>query len=177
MSTNETSHTPSADMPTRSQDLAAVVVAIGAFALGLWIVLDIAAMEDNPIASLSGGIDAKQYPKWLGAALMVLAATVIVKPAVRLFTLHGRPDDALPWKHIFSVIAALFLYVLTFRQLGYIVSTTLFGATLMAAVGMRRPVAMIAFPLALTLALYWIVRLIFDIHLPFGRLWSGLFGG
>ncbi|MFC6487079.1 tripartite tricarboxylate transporter TctB family protein [Nitratireductor sp. GCM10026969] len=177
MSTGEISHTQQTAATTRSQDLAAVVVGAGAFLLGLWMVLDIAAMEDNPIASLSGGIDAKQYPTWLGVALMGLALAVVVRPGYRLVTTHGRPDEALPWARIFSVIVALFLCVLAFRQLGYIASTTLFGAALMTAGGARRPLPIAGFPLALTLVLYWIVRLVFDIHLPFGRLWSGLIGG
>lgn len=176
MSTDEMSQTMQTAAPTRSQDLAAVFVGLGAFLLGLWIVLDIAAMESNPIASLSGGIDAKQYPTWLGGALMALAVAVVVRPGFRLATSPSRPADTLPWKRIISVIAALFLYVLAFRHLGYIASTTLFGIALMIASGARKPLLAIGFSLASALVLYWIVRLVFDIHLPFGLFWYSLLG-
>lgn len=177
MSNDQTFQAPQRETATRSQDLAAVVVGAGSFILGLWMVLDIAAMEDNPIASLSGGIDAKQYPTWLGVGLMVLAVAVIVRPATRLISIHDRPNEALPWRRIIGVVAALFLYLLAFPRFGYIASTTLFGAALMIAGGARRPLSIIGFPVAFSLALYWLVRIVFDIHLPFGRFLTALTGG
>lgn len=166
---------------TATEDAAAILLGGCTFCLGLWMVLSIYAMEDNPIASLSGGIDAKQYPTWLGVGLMLLSALMVGRAVLRRVGAGSFGFDEmrgmLPWGRIAAVIAGLFLYVLAFRWLGYILATTLYGAVLMRAAGARRWVPTVIFPGALALALYWLVRLVFDIHLPLGRLWAAVLGG
>lgn len=163
------------------EDLATMAMGVLTFGLGLWMVLSIAAMEDNVFAGMSPGISEKQYPNLLGVALMVGSVVVFLRPFLRCLAVSGLNlaglRDAQPWGKIGLAILSFFLYLLLFENLGYILSTTLFGAALMWIGGARSWAAIAFAPPALSVVIYWVIRLSFSVHLPRGDVWAAVFGG
>lgn len=84
---------------------------------------------------------------------------------------------AQPWGKIGLAILAFCLYFLSFEFLGYLLSTSLFGAAMMWIGGARHRAAIAVAPPALAVAIYWCIRLSFSVHLPRGDIWALILGG
>lgn len=178
---NEHANGEASDTRIAVEDIATMAMGALTFALGLWMILSIRAMEDNVFAGMSPGISEKQYPTFLGVALMIGAIAVFSKPFLRCLTVSG-PNLAVlrgaqPWGKIGLAVLAFFLYFLAFECLGYILSTTLFGAAMMWIGGSRHKAALAFAPLSLAVAIYWGIRLSFAVHLPRGDVWAFILGG
>lgn len=126
------------------------------------------SMTEQGIASGSPYDNAAAYPK----AVAILIAVLIAVQAATI-TLRGFPQDddtpAAEGKGKAALFIAIFAaYLFGLSLLGYHIATVLMIAFVMYAGGMRSPLALVLFPVGLSLAVSYFFEALLNIVLPGG---------
>jgi putative tricarboxylic transport membrane protein len=117
-------------------------------------------------AALSDMLGPRTFPIGLSASLTLLGAIVLV----RVLAQGGLPADVGDKKVLFAVIAAVVVYGVAFRPLGYLTSTVLFLAFQFYYLGERRHWVTAIVSVGVTLALYMAFAQVLHVELPVGPL-------
>ena len=164
---------------TRLQPLAGIFASIFLLVYGATTLYLVAQIDEEISANLAGGIGASQYP-WLVSVALVAGAGMLLFVSIRdLRRAKGEVANAaarFPFRTILFLFGAFVLYFTTFLVLGYALSTFLFGVLVLYIAGQRNVGGILLFSGCLTLAIYWLIRLLFNIHLPLGRLFEPFLG-
>ncbi len=109
------------------------------------------------------------FPVWIGVALLAFSALLWIRPqgAQLLRGLFPRKKEA---GRVAWVMAALILYAVLLKPVGFLISTFLLFLTLLQFYQRGRWWAAVALSLAAVLGSYWLFARIFEMPLPEGLL-------
>ncbi|MDR1534079.1 MAG: tripartite tricarboxylate transporter TctB family protein [Planctomycetota bacterium] len=108
-------------------------------------------------------------PRLLAAALVLFAA-VLAGQTLFAKTAADRPDPPGAGRFLppMTGMAVLFAYILVLEQLGFIVASALLAAAFLLACGVRKWYVLACYPVASSLAIYYIFRKLLIVFLPEG---------
>ena len=164
---------------TRLQPLAGIFASIFLLVYGATTLYLVAQIDEEISANLAGGIGASQYPWLVSVALIVGAVLLLFASICDMWRRKVEVANAaarFPFKIILFLFGAFVFYFTTFLVFGYALSTFFFGMLVLLIAGQRNVGGIFLFSGCLTLAIYWLIRLLFNIHLPLGRLFEPFFG-
>lgn len=147
--------------------IAAVVVVVGA-AVVLFDAIRIAA---------TGGWGPQEpgfFPMVVGIGLMLSAivflSSTTVRPNAVLLEQAAVEHARTHWRTLWSVIAALVLYVFVLDPLGYVIATSLFFLGTARLAGSKQPIRDVVVAVLFSLAVYFGFTEILGVRLPGGLL-------
>lgn len=107
------------------------------------------------------------YPLFVLTLMALCALGLLISPGTTAGTDEETERD---WKQVAFVLVCLALYAAVVSFAGFIVSTALFTAALLFFADKRKPLVLIAYPIVLSVALYYIFNIYLSVALPSGPL-------
>lgn len=123
------------------------------------------------VSKMASGVSARSMPR-LWVFLMLISAVLVI---VNILQGKEEPDQPLGrWQLSVAVLVICVVSVALFQYIGYYVSSGLFIVAFMLLLGERRPVPLVATPVAWGVFTYFVFNKFLFITLPIGSLFEAI---